>query len=126
MLLSRVLEHIVAVVREVHPGALDQGTGDPRHRLADDLLGAVCRAGVGDDPAINPPSHRVDAATNDVRLVLDDHVQADRLAMGIHRCAPPMRVIPLEASGRDPGRAIPHGPYDVAPPGATTALDPRG
>src|SRR5262245_1548990 len=45
--------------------------------LVDQLLRAVGRAGVDDDPRVDGGSYRGEAALDDTRLVLDDHVQAD-------------------------------------------------
>jgi hypothetical protein len=44
------VEHLVAVVGEVDPGSLEEHPREVAERLADQLLGAVGRAGVGDHP----------------------------------------------------------------------------
>ena len=68
-----------AVVPEVQPGFLVQLPGDAPlgHEPADDLLRAVVGAGIDDHPAVDMRGDRFDQLVNDVRLVADDHVQAD-------------------------------------------------
>src|SRR6266496_3164134 len=71
------LERLRAVPAEVAPGHIVQRAGNAGERFADDLAGAVRRAGVTDDPVLDEGLDRSEAALDDVGFVLDDHDQAD-------------------------------------------------
>ncbi len=72
-------ERQVAVRAKVHPRVLVQLAGDAvaRKEGADEVLGAVARPGVADDPVRHKRQHAEEAALDDGAFVLDDHVEAD-------------------------------------------------
>ena len=79
-----VLQGLGAVAGEVSPGTLDQLSRQVSELLSHDLLGAVGGAGVHDRPRVDQRAHRGEAPCDDRRLVLDDHVEAHRLAVAVH------------------------------------------
>ncbi|MNV69775.1 hypothetical protein D3C71_1627010 [compost metagenome] len=93
------LQCFVAVVRKVLPGALEQGTGNVVHELADDVLRAIGGARVHDDPVVYPGLDRSEAPGDNRGLVLDDHVEHDGGHVS-HRSS----AWALEAGNPDPGR----------------------
>ncbi|MPM40812.1 hypothetical protein SDC9_87460 [bioreactor metagenome] len=74
---ARQLQRLVAVVGKILPRTLMQLARQITHEVADHLLRAVAGAGIDDHPAIDPRLHARQAAFDHMRLVLDDHVQAD-------------------------------------------------
>jgi hypothetical protein len=78
------LQRLRAIAAEVPPRALDQLARQVRELLSHDLLGAVGGAGIDDHPRVDQRPHRGKAASDDTRLVLDDHVEAHGLAVTVH------------------------------------------
>jgi hypothetical protein len=78
------VERLGPVVAEIAPGPFVQLTGDAAaaHVIADQVLGPVVGARVHDHPRVDVGRDRVERLGDDVRLVLHDHVQADRGACG--------------------------------------------
>jgi hypothetical protein len=76
------------VVAEVPPRPFVKLTGyaKVRHVAADHVLGAIVGAGIHDHPGGDMGRDRAEHLLDDVRLVADDHVEADRGARG-HRVA---------------------------------------
>src|SRR5262249_32600591 len=77
----RQLQRMVAVGGEIRPRPLDQFARHVRHHAADDVLRAVARTGIGNRPRLDVRTHRTQTALDHVRLVLDDHGQADAHAI---------------------------------------------
>ena len=73
----RKRQRLIPVVCEVNPRAIDQHPGLSRHDLAHNLLRAVSRTRVTDDPSIHEGIDGPQAPLDNVRLVLDDHAQTD-------------------------------------------------
>ena len=65
------------VVAEVDPGISVEPAGDALKQLADKLRRAVGRSGVADYPMGDNRFDRFEAASDDRRLVLNDHHEAD-------------------------------------------------
>ncbi len=74
---TRERERFGSIVSEVLPWALVQFAGHILQVFANDVLRTVGRTGVDDYPVVDDRTHRIQAATDHRRLVLDDHVQAD-------------------------------------------------
>src|SRR6266542_1851393 len=72
------------VAAKINPGHFVQCPGNTIQGLLDQLVGAICRAGVADDPIIDNEFNRFEAAANDGLLISDDHDKANRLHGGPH------------------------------------------
>ncbi len=81
---ARQLQRLGAVMPEVAPLAFMQLARDSEraHVCADRLLGPVVGPGVDDHPRGDVGRHGVEDLVHDVRLVADDHVQANQRALG--------------------------------------------
>ena len=81
---QRQVQRLVAVVFEMAPRPIVQAAGQAVQVLPHQVGGAVGRPGVHDDPLVDEAPQRREAAPDDRRLVLDDHVQADAGRAGVH------------------------------------------
>ncbi len=71
------LQRLVAVVREMLPGALVQAAGHALQEFAHDVLRAVGGTRVHDHPVVDEGPHGSEAPGDHRCLVLHDHVEAD-------------------------------------------------
>ena len=73
-------QRLGAVASEVVPGPLVYFTGNTQigHVGTDHILSSVIRTGIHDHPRRDERCHRVQHLTDYVRLVTNDHVEADR------------------------------------------------
>ncbi len=74
---TRFVEGLVAVGGKIPPRPLDQGAREVAHQAAYEVLRAVTRSRVDDQPGIDEVTHAVQAACDHRRFVADDHAKAD-------------------------------------------------
>src|SRR5262245_8522255 len=78
---ARQFQGLCAVVSKVAPRPLMQLAWKAAQVLADDVLRSVGRARVHDDPIADERTQGIEAAADHLRLVLDDHAEANHLRL---------------------------------------------
>jgi hypothetical protein len=81
---ARKIDDFGPVVREINPWALDQLARQVPEMFADQVLGAVVRTRVYDDPGIYEWPDRVEATPDHRRLVPHNHAEAKALPVVVH------------------------------------------
>jgi hypothetical protein len=76
-------QRLGTVMAEIPPWPFVKFSRNILQSVPDERLCAVAGTGVDDDPIVDFGPHRLQAAPDDTRLVLDDHVEADAERHGV-------------------------------------------